>query len=314
MAAGDQIIIVMGPGWGGGWFPRPWDWHPNSNSVQCIGAGGWGASSGPYDANYWAQGGGGAGGAFAVAYNVNPTSWPVAMTWGTPGHAQTSVANDGVPTSFGSLCSAASGKNGSPAYFGGASGNLGGADIANQGYQTWPNGYHGGHGGTAGGGTYSTTLNTTFPSGSGGGAAGPHGAGLMGCNIVGNSGGWEHPWPNGPRFAALPYPNYGGWGDAGWIGGGADNSPGQMLSWWQSGGYWYGPGSGAGRANPNLGGSAYGQSASYWGGGGGGGATMYAGVQANWGWASGGAGGQPLIIVAWTSLPPTSAGQVSVMA
>lgn len=238
-------------------WPDPGNWNP-VNTIECVGAGGYGYNGEPWDGMQGGSGHGGGGGAYAKGTNMTPT-WPakyvVAHSVQAPSSGADSTIFNSHEWSNSSIVPAGTVKAsiGQPATIGG--GRYGGAG----GYVFGPTGFGGGKGGD---GTYTpwsplaadkdepTPRPATYDNGAGGGGCGgPNGAGSNGAN--------------GSAAAA----GVGGAADGGTVAGGGICQQGKSGTHWDAS---HGIGSGGGGAmldgNSGRGGN--------YGGGGGGGAAV----------------------------------------
>lgn len=134
-------------------WPDPGNWNQIANTVECVGTGGNGASTGNFN------GGGGGGGAYAVGRNMTLT-FPVSYSVGNAnGNATNFNSTSPLFVNSGNVVSATAGGTGNSSSGGGGSPGTG----------FYPAGFAGGVGG-----------NSPGAPGGGGGAGGPHGAGAVG--------------------------------------------------------------------------------------------------------------------------------------
>lgn len=240
------------------------------NRIEAIGAG----------QNGWpgvegpssSSGGGGGGGAYAFGVNVPVLSWPVPYTvWPTVGAPYAGLVCIWGSTQYSSVGAGAPGMVFAEIGYGGQYSSPGSG-----GFHFYPNGAPGGNGGTGSGGT------TNTPGGGGGGAAGPFGAGSNG--------------------GAATTTSFGAGGNAnGNTTAGGFPASGNGIS-----GTEWGPlaGCGSGGAGSIHRINAAGRGAVF-GGGGGGGAQGIVGTS-----GIPGPGGDGLIIITYTPLPPGMQAQI----
>jgi hypothetical protein len=289
-------------------FTVPTDWNDSDNKIECIGAGGSGATG-------VAPNGGGGGGAYSASTNVNmPEGSVVTVQVGDGVSTASTAGTDTWICNSTSNCASAV----DTAVVCGADGGSGGSDTAST---TAPGGQTGNGTGTVkfAGGTGGSSGGSGCEGGAGGGgAAGPHGAGGNGGLCPDNSvdygaggGGADGggAGANGQtlsagaggtnRFGTGAGAAGGGTGsDGGGGGGGGIVGQGGLGSFEPIWSVNHGPGSAGGGGGPPSGGR---QGANYGGGGGGAGDG-----------GTNGAGADGLIIVSYT--PSTANNPVSLLA
>ena len=253
------VYLTSGSSW-----TVPSDWNSSSNTIECIGAGGSGASS-------YSQGfGGGGGGAYSLVSNLALTAGAmISYGVGTGGASVTgggSAGNAGGDTWFNgtSLSSCSVGAQGGKG--GNADPNLNAAQGGQAAAGTGTTKYSGGNGGVP----------NEYGGSGGGGAAGKNGAGANGTSQAGGlSGVAGGQGDNG----------FGGSGGAGGVNGGSAAQAGAAGSEYNSShGSGGGGGGGAYSSNPGAAGGNYGA--------GGGGAAYSAGTS--------GAGAAGIIVITYT--------------